>query len=152
MSNAYTVQTGDTFEKIARKRYGDEKTSQPYLVGEPGRVRAFSGLGTSLVLPEQPNAPKDVPQQTPSSNENEVAVLIDGQRFRFWENIRITRSIDAMDILEFTAPFEPDQKEFRETFRPFSYRPIVVTVGGGVLFTRHYGGGDAVGRRRTPAR
>ncbi len=134
MSNAYTVQTGDTFEKIARKRYGDEKQASLISSANPGASEPLVA-GTSLVLPEQPNAPKDVPQQTPSSNENEVAVLIDGQRFRFWENIRITRSIDAMDILEFTAPFEPDQKEFRETFRPFSYRPIVVTVGGGVLFT-----------------
>lgn len=134
MSSKYTVLTGDTFEKIARKQYGDEQQAGLVSAANPGVIEPLV-VGTSLALPDQPNAPKDVPQQAQTDNENEVAVLIDGERFRFWENIRITRSIDSMDVLEFTAPFEPDLQEFRKTFRPFSYSPLTVTVGGGPLFT-----------------
>lgn len=134
MSKNYTVAAGDTFELIARKQYGEEAQAGRIASANPGTSEPLVA-GTQLAIPDQPNAPKDAPQQARASNDNEVAVLIDGQRFRFWENIRITRAADAMDIVEFVAPFEPDQKEFRETFRPFSYRSLEVTVGGNPLFT-----------------
>jgi prophage tail gpP-like protein len=40
-----------------------------------------------------------------------------------------------MDTVEFGAPFEPDTPGFRETFRPFSFKSMEVTVGGDPLFT-----------------
>jgi prophage tail gpP-like protein/phage tail protein X len=150
MSSSYLVIAGDTFETIARKQYGDETQAILISSANPGASVPLV-VGTSLTIPDQPNAPKDVLQQAQSGSENEVAVLIDGVRFRFWESIRITRSMDAMDLIEFTAPFEPDQATYRETFRPFSYKPVVVTVGGVPLFTGTMMGVSPIleGNRRT---
>lgn len=134
MPSNYRVVTGDTFEIIARKQYGDEKQAISIASANPGAAEPLV-VGTELSIPDQPSAPLDVLQQSAADNQNEVAVLIDGRRFRFWENIRVTRSIDAMDVLEFSAPFESGLQTFRETFRPFSYKPVVVTVGGVPLFT-----------------
>lgn len=137
------VQRGDTFDSIARRVYGTES--------EAGRIRrANPGVseplvpGTTVVTPSAPSAPKDRPQRAPARTDDEVAVLIDGARFRFWDSVRITRSIDAMDTVEFGAPFDPDSPGMRETFRPFSYKPLGVTVGGGPLFTGTMVGIDPV--------
>lgn len=131
--SSYTVATGDTFELIARKQYGDETQAIRISSANPGTSEPLVA-GTLLNIPEQPAAPKNAKQQT-VGGENEVAVLIDGQRFKFWEQIRITRAIDAMDTVEFSAPFQPDQQSFRDTFKPFTYKRAEITVAGEQLFT-----------------
>lgn len=69
-----------------------------------------------------------------------VSVLIDGKRFEFWSEIEVTLSLDAFWAVSLTAPFEPSRSEFRETFRPFSFKPIRIFVNGELLF-----GGTIVG-------
>ncbi|MCP4568028.1 MAG: hypothetical protein GY841_10660 [FCB group bacterium] len=66
---------------------------------------------------------------------NSVTVLIDGVRFRYWTRIRMTFALDSMDTVELEAPFEPDDPAFREAFRPFTYKPLVVSVNDVVVFT-----------------
>lgn len=66
--------------------------------------------------------------------QDEVALKIDGRRFRYWSDIAITRSLDSHATIGFSAPFEPDRREFRDTFRPFSFRRIEALVGGEPLF------------------
>jgi prophage tail gpP-like protein len=58
-----------------------------------------------------------------------------GPEFRFWSEIRIRTAMDAYSTLELKAPFEKDRQEFRDTFRPFSFYPMRVTVGGDDFFT-----------------
>lgn len=130
----YTVVTGDTFDSISRKNYGTEQQSDFIARANPGVFEPLAA-GTTLTIPVLPDAPQNVQQQAADVTENEVAILIDGERFRFWDSVRITRSIDAMDIIEFSAPFESEAPGFRETFRPFSFKNMVVTVGGDPLFT-----------------
>ena len=146
----YKVIPGDTFELIARKQYGDESQAQRIANANPGTSEPLVA-GTSLAIPVQPGVPKDAPQQAKANGENEVALLVGGRRFRFWEGMAITRSIDAMDTLEITAPFEEDQQAFREAFRPFTYKLAEVTVGGNPLFTGTLVGIDPIlsGERRT---
>jgi len=127
----YKIIAGDTFELVARKKYGDESQASRIASANPGTSEPLV-VGTQLVIPAQPSAPKDILQQAQADDENEVAVLIECERFRFWENIRTTRSIDAMDTVEFTAPQDP---AFRKIFKPFSYKSLDVTVGGDPLFT-----------------
>jgi prophage tail gpP-like protein len=88
-----------------------------------------------LVVPNVPGAPQDLARTIPSSNETEVAILIDGKRFRFWSEVRVTRSIDAMDTVEFSAPFDSKIPNFKATFRPFSYKDVDIIVGGSRLFS-----------------
>jgi len=40
-----------------------------------------------------------------------------------------------MDTVEFGAPFDHTAPGFRESFRPFAFDPVVITVGGEPLFT-----------------
>jgi prophage tail gpP-like protein len=70
-----------------------------------------------------------------SSDTSRASLLIDGKRFDFWTEVEIVRSIDAFSTVGFSAPFEADRKEFRATFRPFSFKPVKVLVGTEGLFT-----------------
>lgn len=65
-----------------------------------------------------------------SDNLNEIAILIDGDRFRFWTNSEINLSMDSIDSFSLSAPFEADVQRYRETFKPLSYKPVSVYVGG----------------------
>lgn len=132
--STYQVITGDTFETIARKKYGTEKEAGRILRANPGVSEPLTA-GTVLTVPALPDAPQNLPSQLPANVEDEVSVLINGQRFRFWDKVRITRAIDNMDTVEFGAPFDHTAPGFRESFRPFAFDPVVITVGGEPLFT-----------------
>lgn len=134
MSTTYNVITGDTFESISRKKYGTEKEADRIARANPGVAEPLTA-GTTLTVPVLPEAPQNLQQAADSSTDDEVAILIDGKRFRFWDKVRITRSIDTMDTVEFGAPFDADAPGFRDTFRPFSFKTVVITVGGTPLFT-----------------
>lgn len=43
-----------------------------------------------------------------TDDPNETAIRIAGRRFRFWTDVEITRAIDALSTVTFSAPFEPD--------------------------------------------
>lgn len=66
---------------------------------------------------------------------NLIEMYVNGSKFVFWENVRITRNIDAVDSATFTAPFDHTAPGFKENFKPFSYNPVLVSVGGAPLFT-----------------
>jgi len=130
----YSTVFGDTFELIARKVYGTEIEATRITQANPGVMEPLTP-GISLVVPVLPGAPLNVPQAAEASNVSETAVLVDGERFRFWDSIRITRALDTIDMVEFGAPFEADAPGFREAFQPFSFKPLSVTIGGEPFFT-----------------
>ena len=139
MSKQYITITGDTFETIARKQYGDEQEANKIAKANPGVVEPLSAQ-TIIIIPNLSTIPLDKQQNNNATNIDEVSLLIDNRRFRFWTDIRITRAIDNMDTVEFSAPFDSKAgsetiDSFRKIFKPFSYRSIVVNVGGNVLFT-----------------
>ena len=134
MSSTYKVVAGDTFESIARKKYGTEQNANRIAIANPGVLEPLTA-GTTLNIPLIPGLPQNLQQQADTANQNETAVLIDGKRFRFWDKVSITRSIDSMSTASFGTPSNVGNSKFRETFRPFSYPDMVVTVGGDPLFT-----------------
>jgi len=129
----YKVIQGDTFELISRKQYGSEGFASNIIQANPGASEPLQA-GTSLIIPVNPAKPENKPQTAEADNADEVALLIDGKRFRFWTSVQLTRSIDGMDTLDISAPFEPSLPSFKETFRPFSFKQQEVTVGGEPLF------------------
>ena len=131
---SYTIVTGDTFELISRKQYGTEAEATRVRYANPGVTEPFV-VGTVIVIPDVPAAPINKAQKTEANNEDEVAILIEGKRFRFWSEVQITRSIDSIDSIEFSAPFEPDNTEFKNIIKPFSFKNIEVTVGGNIFFS-----------------
>jgi len=130
----YNTIVGDTYELIARKVYGFERDANLIRSANPGVIEPLVA-GVQLIIPEQQDTPSNVQQSTRAANNSEVAILIDGTRVRFWKDLRITRALDAMDIVEFSAPFDSKNSNFRSTFRPMSYRVVTITIGGVVLFT-----------------
>jgi len=64
-----------------------------------------------------------------------VTVSIGEKEFTFWESATIDLSFDTLARVQLTAPFEGDRKEFREVFRPFSFKPLRLKVGGELIFT-----------------
>lgn len=158
MGFGYTVREGDTFATIARNQFGTEELASYVARGNPGVSEPLQ-VGTNIAIPLAPLAedfpqaipaavvppvPPDVPQATPAASSDEVAIKINGKRFRFWTAVRITRAIDNLDTVEFGAPFEPDLPNFREAFRPFSYQDLEITVGGDRLFVGTLIGADPV--------
>lgn len=134
MSTTYKTVNGDTFEIIASKSYGDGSKASVISSANPGAAEPLAA-GLSLIIPALQNEPKNLPQSGIAQEPDEVAILIDGKRFRFWTEVTITRAIDQIDIVEFGSPFEVENQAFREIFRPFSYKRCEVTVGGDPIFT-----------------
>jgi len=134
LSTTYKVISGDTFEIIARKVYGSEQEADTIFGANPGSTEPLI-VGTSLTIPSLPNTPTDKASSAQSSNPNEVALLINNERFRFWEKIKISQGIDKISTIDFSTPFDHEADKFKETFQPLSYKNTTVTVGGDPLFT-----------------
>lgn len=132
MPSKYIVLDGDTYDTVARKVYGDDQQSGRIRRANPGAADPIIA-GTSLVIPD--DAPTSDAGNRTASSPNEVALRVSGKRFRFWSSVTITLAVDAVPTVDFTAPFEPDDIDFRDTFRPFSYQAVDIDVGGDRLFT-----------------
>ncbi len=65
----------------------------------------------------------------------DVSVLIEGTEFSSWTSVEIHRQVDSFSTIGFAAPFDSGRREMRETFRPYSYKPLVAKVDGAALFT-----------------
>lgn len=130
----YLTRAGDTFATVSRRVYGVESGALNIARANPGVTEPLPA-GVVLTIPPRPGQSGTVTAQAPGIEPNEVAIIVNGQRFRFWESVRITRAIDMIDTVEFSAPFEPDAPGWRDTFRPFSFQEVQVLVGGQTFFT-----------------
>jgi prophage tail gpP-like protein len=63
-------------------------------------------------------------------DQDAVSIVIGTKKFEKWSSATITRSIDTYSTVHLSAPSEPENQEFRDTFRPFSYTPIQAQIGG----------------------
>lgn len=64
------------------------------------------------------------------TDPDEVTLSIGGKKWRFWDGLALTSSIDTFDSVAFSAGFEAERQEFKDTFRPFSFKPLAVDIGG----------------------
>lgn len=64
-----------------------------------------------------------------------ISLEIDGKQFRGWNKAELKQAIDVFSSVGFSAPFEPDNKEFRQLFRPFSYKTVRLFIDGDLQFT-----------------
>ena len=65
---------------------------------------------------------------------DDVTIRIDGREFTYWDSIRIETAIDAYSTVSLSAPFEPERREFRDAFRPFSFQPLEMLIGSEQVF------------------
>lgn len=128
------TRAGDTFENIARRVYGDDLQAAAIRSANPGMEEPFEA-GVVLTAPTSTTNAQRSQQRSQADNQDEVAIKINGQRFRFWTTLSVTLSADSVATLAMGAPFDPDDPAFRAVFRPFSFATVEVTVGGAPLFT-----------------
>ena len=134
MSTTYNAVSGDTFEKIAIKKYGDSSRSDNIARSNPSISEPIPS-GTKIVIPELSDVPKD---KTSTSNENglnDVTILINGKKFDYWDQVVINRVIDSIDSIALSAPLEVEAPGFKESFKPLAFNDITVMLGDSPLFT-----------------
>ncbi len=134
MSTTYKVSLGDTFETISIKNYGSEVHSGLIKKANPGVIEPLI-QDIFIIIPELVGVPKDLSSQANSGNVNEVSVLIDGLRFKFWDTLRIIKSIDSIDIVQFRSPYDINNVNLVKLFKPFRYKKLEVYVGPEKFFT-----------------
>ena len=134
LSTTYSTRAGDTFAGVSRKVFGVESYSSVIASANPG---VFDPLPAAiqLIIPQVADAPANIPQNSPAGGIDEVSLTILGKRFRFWDGVTVKNSIDSVDTLELTAPFDALNAEFIAFFRPFEYQPVTASIGGELVFT-----------------
>lgn len=66
---------------------------------------------------------------------DDVTVTIDGTEVQFWNEVTITKAIDAFTTFTLNAPFDHTDAVHRRIFRPLQYQPVEIRVGGELEFT-----------------
>ena len=69
------------------------------------------------------------------ATQEQIDIAIDRQKWVFWEQLEIQLALDNFSTVSFTSLFEPSERLFRDTFRPFSYKDLTVEVDRVPLFT-----------------
>ena len=131
MPTTYKVVTGDTAASISRKQFGTEAKAGLIYQANPGLAESTLTPGTEITIPK---APSLTPKTTDAASSTEVSITVEGSRFRFWDNITFTLAADAIPTVEFGAPMEPSNADFKRVFRPFSYYDVETFLGGSQLF------------------
>lgn len=132
LSITYKTVEGDTFESVSRKNYGTERDADLIKKGNPGLGEPFN-VGTEIFIPTSFSFSEPFKIKRTAGDNNEIALFVGGKRFRFWEKIKIKRSIDSISTISFLAPIEAIDG-FRDIFKPFTYRDASVEIGGELVF------------------
>ena len=124
----YTTKQGETFEDVSRKEYGTEDSTAKLRKANPS-AGAELDAGTQLFIPKTPSKTKINPTL------DEVTVLIGSIEFKNFLEVVVSQRFDSFDTCDIIAPFEPENTQFRELFKPFSYQSIEVFIGEELVFS-----------------
>src|SRR5689334_17913571 len=86
-----------------------------------------------MALPSLPSLPGGAGAKAVPLDRGSLAIA--GKRFDFWTEVEIEQWIDRYSTVSFSTPFQPEQKEFRKVFKPFSFQPVQAFAGSQKLFT-----------------
>jgi len=138
----------NTFESLSTRAYGTpEHADLIRSANGTFKDRETIPIGVTLIIPDRQADPgaqssktesafsPNVKQSVEDDGTNNVSLSIDGKEFQFWESLAFTRSLDAIDGITFQAPFDPEYAEFREMFRPLSFKDVELKIGGGLAFS-----------------
>ena len=143
MPKTHIVKLGDTLGRLSIKYYGTFpkwvkiKDANPQILGRGFAVDGSPLIfpGDILIIPDDIAKPKTPPLKIEPNSEDEVTVVINGNRFSFFQDFALTQNIDTFDGFTFSAPFDPTNVIYRESFRPFSYKDIQVFYGSEIWFS-----------------
>lgn len=126
--SSYTVINGDTFEDISRKQFGTVDKTSSIIAANPGASDQPTP-GTILVIPKT-----SIPRPPTGVVDSITTLVIDGLEFIGWGVIEFTRSMDSFGSFNFNSVWEPDNRSFRDVYRPFKYQSVAVFEGRELLF------------------
>ena len=67
---------------------------------------------------------------------NNLQIFIDGEELKHFTGFSLSQSLDVVgDMFGATFPFYPDEKKYRDLFRPFEYQRVVIHINGKKIFT-----------------
>jgi prophage tail gpP-like protein len=66
---------------------------------------------------------------------DDVTVTIDGTELQFWNEVTITKAIDAFSTFTLNAPFDHTSAVHRRIFRPLQFQRVEIKIGGELEFT-----------------
>jgi prophage tail gpP-like protein len=138
MARRYSVKTGDTLNKISFLFYG-RGSEAPRIQKANSFVKNPNQLVPGWIL-NIPDIPGETDQLKPPAasligDEDNVLITIDGKEFARWDQVVLTRSMDAMSTFQFFTPFDPTNEQQVNTFKPFSYKPATIHFGSGKVLT-----------------
>lgn len=126
----FTARQNDTFDLISRRMFGTAQETGNIRKANPSLTEPLTA-GDVVVLPSKVS----VSNQPTNVNQDDVTVLINGIEYKYFVRVEFFSRFDSFDSCTITAPFEPDNLSFRQTFVPFSYADISVFIGGELIFT-----------------
>ena len=113
--------------------YGEPSGANLIRSSNPGFSEPLP-IGKTITVPDRPPLTGPTVPSSANVGPDEVELRVDGERFRHWTNVDITRTLDAVATVQVRAP-QARTIEFVQTFEPLSYQDMLVMVGGRQLFT-----------------
>jgi len=146
MSKNHTVVSGDTLGAISIRYFGTFSKWRKIAETNPqltGRKTAVDGSplifpGDILIIPEDITEKISSPQTANtialSDNEQDVSIVIDGNKFTGFTGYEINLKCDSFDDFSFSAPYNLAIKKIKDAITPFAYKKCDVYYLGDLLF------------------
>ena len=133
MSKIYVAKQGDTLEKIAAKTIGSGSLYQKIWYANPFIInKDIIPEGQKIIIPDL-NLLNSIPEQS-ANDKDKLTVNIDGVLLTNFFNVKILLSIDAAaDSFILSVPFDPNDKELKELFKPFNFNNITIFIGNELI-------------------
>jgi prophage tail gpP-like protein len=146
MSRSHSVKQGETLGSIAIQYFGTFEKWATIKSGNPqllGRKSAADGSplifpGDTLIIPVEPDPAPVINTATPvvmaSDKKQDISIKIGGKTFTGFSSFRIIQPADSFDSFSIVAPFDDTNKDFREAFRPFTFKECAVYFNKKLIF------------------
>ena len=122
----------DSYAYLSTTHYGDPAGAGLIRSANPG-VADPPPVGKYVLIPDRPPLVPPPVGVSADVGPDECELRVNGRRFRYWKSVSLSRTFDAFDTLDFTAPMAR-AAEFRDTFTPLGYQDVEALIGGRRFF------------------
>jgi prophage tail gpP-like protein len=139
MSRKHVVVKGDTLRDLSIEYYGTPyqwrriftasnfKSKDPDLI-YPGEIAIIPDLASKIKQKLKPIKKINV------DDPNQVTLLVNDRFYTGWNANSIKRSIDnCSDGFSIDFPWDPDDEQFRNDFKPFEYQEVRLYIGNDLI-------------------